>query len=250
MPILYYHRVEAVPPGFATWSHQRQQTFLRYDTLPTAFEAQLDWLVAHGYQPILPRDLAAHWDRGQALPPKPVILTFDDGFPSWITTVLPALRARGMIAEFYLTLDAIVGKQLRWSDVRELSRAGNGIGGHDVHHIQLAPPPIVDLPIAVMRAEVGNIRTVIKAHIGVAPDSMAYVGGGFDAELVRLVRAAGYTTARSIIRGVIQRPGQRYLLRVVRIGAGDDILDPIAETLAPGLPTFTSRMRGVSDLRH
>ena len=36
---------------------------MTYDVVPAAFEAQLDWLMANGYTTILPRDLAAHWDR-------------------------------------------------------------------------------------------------------------------------------------------------------------------------------------------
>ena len=32
-------------------------------------------------------------------------------------------------------------------------------------------------------------------------------------------------------------------------GATDDVVDPRAQTLVPGLPTFAARMRGVSDLK-
>lgn len=250
VPILYYHRVEAVPPDFATWDAAAQRGFLGYDTLPAAFEAQLDWLVGHGYTTILPRDLAAHWDAGVGLPVKPVMLTFDDGSPDWVTTVLPMLRQRGMLAEFYLTLDAITSKKLQWSDVRLLAEAGNAIGAHDVHHVQIAGLPGGGAaPADVMWHEVSDIRSVIQTQVGTTPDSMAYVGGGFDATLVRLVRRAGYTTARSILRGIVQSQANRFTLRVVRIGARDDVVDPVQETLIDGLPTFTARMHGVSDLR-
>ena len=43
-----------------------------------------------------------------------------------------------MVAEFYLTLDAIKNGNLTWKQVRRLAAAGNGIGAHDVHHVQLA----------------------------------------------------------------------------------------------------------------
>ena len=92
MPILYYHRVQPVPRDFSKWSKTRQKHFLQYDALPKAFVAQLDWLVANGYTTILPRDLANHWDHGTPLPPKPVIITFDDGSRSWTKRVMPALR--------------------------------------------------------------------------------------------------------------------------------------------------------------
>lgn len=247
--ILYYHRVQAPPAAFATWSHDRQSRFLAYDVLPAAFVAQLDWLVAHGYTAILPRDLAAHWDHGAALPPRPVILTFDDGFHDWVTTVLPALEQHHMIAEFYLTLDAVVDGMITWPEVKSLARAGNGIGAHDLHHVQLANlgHGRPDVSASRMWSEVHDIRAVIAAHVGVVPDSMAYVGGGFDRTLEALVRKAGYTTARSIVRGVIQTVARRFELRVVRIGARDDVADVLTGSMVPGLPTFTARMHGVSD---
>src|SRR3954452_4708079 len=251
VPILYYHRAEAPPPAFLSWPKSRRSNFLRYDVLPTALAAQLDWLVAHGYTTILPRDLAAHWDRGTQLPKRPVIITFDDGFHSWMTTVLPLLRQRHQVAEFYLTLDAIRHGDIRWSEVRTLAAAGNGIGAHDVHHVQLAAlgpgrPPATP---AVMWAEVKGARDIIGAQIGVPPDSMAYVGGGFDATLASLVAKAGYTTARSIIRGVVQAPAKRFAMRVVRIGARDDVTDVVEGAVVEGVPHLTARQRGVSDLR-
>ena len=160
------------------------------------------------------------------------------------------LQARGFVAEFYLTLDAIKHGNLTWSDVRRLAAAGNGIGAHDVHHVQLtslgygrrsASP-------AEMWAEINDARTIIGQNVGVFPDSMSYVGGGFDATLEALVQKAGYATARSIRRGIVQEPGDRYRLRVVRIGVHDDVVDLVGAVIDPNLPTFSARMHGVSDL--
>lgn len=246
VPILYLHRVEATPAGFSLWPTKQQETFLAYDVLPSAFEAQLDWLAAHGYTTILPRDLARHWDEGTPLPARPVIISLDDGFRSWNRTVLPMLQARHMVAEFYLTIDAITLGRMTWDDVRALARAGNGIGAHDVHHVQLTElgadrPPA---SIAEMWEEIHDARLIIGREVGVLPDSMAYVGGGFDATLVSLVRRAGYTTARSILRGIDQTPGRRFTLRVVRIGARDDVVDVVTGELVPGLPVFAAKMAG------
>ena len=249
VPILYYHRVVRPPASFAHWKAAKQRAFLAYDVLPSAFAAQLDWLVEHGYTTILPRDLAAHWDHRAPLPARPVVLTFDDGTHDWTRTVLPMLRQRGMVAEFYLTLSAIANRSITWREVRQLAAAGNGIGAHDVHHVQLAAlgRGRRSASVAIMWAEVHRARQIIAAHVGVVPDSMAYVGGGFDRTLERLVRKAGYRTARSIVRGIVQVPWNRYALRVVRIGVHDDVTDVADGGLAPGLPVFVARMHGVSD---
>ncbi len=245
VPIVYYHRVESVPPDFGSWGSKRKRTFLAYDSLPTAFEAQLDWLKAHGYTTILPRDLAAHWDHGARLPRRPVILAFDDGSKTWLRKVLPALRARGMVAEFYLTLDAIKHGNLTWAQVRRLARAGNGIGAHDVHHVQLAGVPHRK-PASRKRMfrEVDGARRAILEHVGIAPDSMAYVGGGFNRRLIAQVRRAGYTTARSVLRGIHQDAGQRYSLRVVRVAARDDVESVPLDAVDPALPVLAAKMTG------
>ena len=96
---------------------------------------------------------------------------------------------------------------------------------------------------AVMRREVSRPRAIIETRLGIVPASMSYVGGGFTATLRRLVREAGYTTARSILRGSTQLEGRRYALRVVRIGSGTDVVDVVRGTLVPGLPRFTRLMQ-------
>ena len=247
IPILYYHRVQALPAAFASWTLTQQGTFLQNDVLPVAFAAQLDWLHDNGYTTILPRDLAAHWDHGSPLPPKPVILTFDDGTADWAGTIGPLLRERGMVAEFYVVVENIA-RALTWDELRALAAAGNGIGAHGLHHIQLAAlgNGIAPASAAVMRAEVVGARSKIAAEIGQEPDSFAYVGGGYDATLAQVVRAAGFTTARSIKPGMSQDPDLRYALKVARISVYDDIRDLFAGTLVPGLPTFQKHVTGKS----
>jgi peptidoglycan/xylan/chitin deacetylase (PgdA/CDA1 family) len=249
VPILYYHRVQAIPALYPSWSTARKSRFTVNDVLPAAFAAQLDWLFLHGYTTILPRDLAAHWDQGTPLPERPVIITFDDGSRDWIRTVLPMLKARGMVAEFYLTLDAIKHGNLTWREVRRLAAAGNGIGAHDVHHVQLAAlgPGRTRASTTTMWSEVSEVRRIIGFNVGVFPDSMAYVGGGVDDALESLVRTAGYTSARGIRRGIVQRPTTRFRMRVVRIGVHDDVANLLQGALVADLPTFAARLRGVSD---
>ena len=204
VPILYYHRVQPVPADFSKWTKARQRRFLQYDAIPAAFVAQLDWLVSERVHDDPSGDLAAHWDDGKPLPPKPVIITFDDGSRSWTKRVMPELRERGMVAEFYLTLDAIKVDAIDWGDIRALVAAGNGIGAHDVHHVQIAGlPGKRTTSVPVMWKEINDIRAVILAHTGVAPDSMAYVGGGYDDTLMGLVGG------RRLHDGTLHQPRHR-----------------------------------------
>jgi polysaccharide deacetylase len=242
------HHVDPIPADIESWTYQQRHDFLTYDITPCSFTAQMDYLVANGYTTVLPSDLAAFWDRGRPLPGRPVILTFDDGYADWVPTVLPILQARGLKAEFYLTYDRI-GQQISWADVRALAVAGMGIGGHDMDHFQLAGGGVTTASAAVMAFQVEGPRNLLASRLGVTVDSMAYVGGGFDATLVGIVRQAGYSTARSILRGVVQSPRNRFLLRVSRIGLYDDIVnqdlsDLMTCNLVPGLPDFQAHLDG------
>ena len=247
VPILYLHRVRPVPADIGTWSATRRATYLRYMITPCELGAQLDWLAAHGYHTILPRDLAAYWDHGVPLPPWPVIITFDDGFPGWHDIAFPMLVARGMVAEFYVTI-ANAGGSLSWADLREMARAGMGIGAHDVNHFQLTggvPPASV----GEMRYQVTAAKRILEQELGITVDSMAYVGGGYDSTLLQIVRGAGYTTARSVNRGISQPESRRFRLRVSWVGFWDDVVDHSltnaqACVLDPTMSRFASRVSG------
>jgi peptidoglycan/xylan/chitin deacetylase (PgdA/CDA1 family) len=246
VPILYYHRVAAPPRGFRRWPKARQRRFLAYDVIPAAFEAQLDWLKSNGYTTILPGALAAYWDEGTPLPPRPVMITFDDGTHDWTWNVLPALQARGMIAEFYVTLASIPSGGMSWAELRAIVRAGNGIGAHGLHHHQLAalPGPRGAATPAVMRWEMARPRVVLRQRLGVVPDSVAYVGGGFNENLQAIVKEAGYTTARSIRGGRTQARGNRFELRVIRVGWQLDVVDVVKGEVRLGVPGFARLIEG------
>jgi len=248
LPVLYMHQVVPIPADIVNWSGAARQAFLRQSVPVCGFMAQMDWLAAHGYHTVLPRDVVAFWDQGAPLPANPIILTFDDGSPDWYSTVFPILRGHGFTAEFYVALDH-VGTSISWDQLREMVAAGMGIGAHDVNHIQLAGGSVVPASPEVMRFEVSEAKRVLETQLGVPVDSMSYVGGGYDATLMGIVQESGYSSARAVNRGVWQEPGARYRLRVSRIGVWDDIVggtldNAINCVLDPAMSTFESRVTG------
>jgi hypothetical protein len=119
-----------------------------------------------------------------------------------------------------------------------------GIGAHDVQHVQIAGGGVATASAAVMRYQVTEAKRLLELNAGVPVDSMAYVGGGYNATLMQIVKEAGYSTARAIERGVQQSPGIRYHLHVSRIGWKDDVLNMYTGKLAAGMPTFAKRVSG------
>ncbi len=104
------------------------------------FAAHLDWLSAHGYHPVSLSQLITASQGGAPLPPKPVLLTFDDGLRSVYSKVFPLLRAYNypaLVAVITDYVDMPAGRQidygyrpftrddfLTWEQLREMQKSG------------------------------------------------------------------------------------------------------------------------------
>ena len=69
---------------------------------PRALESQLAWLRGQGFTAIALDDIYAAFKQGAPLPPKPIILTFDDGYADAYTHAFPLLRRYGMTGTFFV----------------------------------------------------------------------------------------------------------------------------------------------------
>lgn len=126
------------------------------------------WLQANGYNVIRFSDIVESRTGGKPLPPRAVLLTFDDGFKSHYTKVLPLLKqfnytaVMGLVTSWIDTpadtgirlSDKLVVPRdtfMNWDDVRELARSGHvelGCHTHDLHHGAIANPQGNELPAA------------------------------------------------------------------------------------------------------
>ena len=99
VPILMYHRINAAPPP-----SQRALT-----VHPRDFARQMRWLKQHGYRTITQRELYDALFLGERLGPKPILITFDDGYSDVFHKALPVLERLDMRATAYV----ISGRTLR-----------------------------------------------------------------------------------------------------------------------------------------
>ncbi len=100
---------------------------------PANFRAQLDALADDGWTTIGPDQYLRHLVQGAPLPPKPVMLTFDDSHGSQISVGLPEMLKRDMTATFFV-MTVVLGNKgwMRRSDVRDLT--AEGMTGQPVEH--------------------------------------------------------------------------------------------------------------------
>ncbi|MFD8870590.1 polysaccharide deacetylase family protein [Streptomyces sp. NPDC059590] len=219
VPILMYHAV-AYAPARATRA---------LSVSPPAFAAQMDLLGARGFTPVTCERLAAAWRGGAALPERPVLITFDDGYEGVHRYALPSLASHGFPATLFATTGWLRGPydtgraldlMLDWDQLRALAAAGLEIGGHSHTHPQLDQLDDERLWFEVLRC-----RELLTDELGRPPVSFAYPYGYSSRRVRRTVRAAGFGVGLAVGNDLAARRQGPYALRRVTIGRATRIAE-------------------------
>jgi peptidoglycan/xylan/chitin deacetylase (PgdA/CDA1 family) len=180
-PVLMFHRVAS--PATATNAVSRDLT-----VAPATFAAELAWLHAHGYHPIDQAQLFQALELGTPVPPRPIVLTFDDGYVDATTTIAPLLRRYGWPATFFvITGRAGARAFLTWDQIVALDRAGMDVASHTVDHVELPA-----LSAAARWDEITRSKRALERHLGHPEYWFAYPAGAFDGASQADLRRAGY----------------------------------------------------------
>src|SRR5579859_233905 len=196
VPILMYHLVGQLHPGNHGYT-------IRLTISTARFRAEMDWLHREGYHAISMQRLYDALERGAALPKKPVMITFDDGYRDVLWNAAPILYRMHMPATAFVITGRISGRDpsfLTWPELGLLERRGFTIGSHTVHHSEL---PL--LTAAQARYELVRSRLALRTHLHREVRWFAYPAGRFDPAAVRLVQRAGYYLAFTTRPGDVQR---------------------------------------------
>jgi peptidoglycan/xylan/chitin deacetylase (PgdA/CDA1 family) len=205
VPVIAYHAVtDDAVPGFEEWK-----------VTPAAFAAQMSHLVDNGYNAI-PLEHYARWlgaPLEHPLPPKPVVLTFDDGFVNFChalevldryklpsTMFVPTAYIGGTstwLPELPLAETAVMS----WSQISEIHDAGVEVGAHaHVHR------PLDELSPEQVRDDVRRAKQILEDGLGARVKSFAYPHGYHSPVVRKEVVAAGYEYACAV-RDTLSGPG-------------------------------------------
>jgi|LakMenEpi03Aug12_release.lakeMendotaPanAssembly.Ray.scaffolds.fasta_scaffold152714_2 peptidoglycan/xylan/chitin deacetylase (PgdA/CDA1 family) len=208
VPILMYHYLSTPPANADIYRRDLSVS-------PELFAAHLDRLQAEGYTTISLYELVAYLQQGTPLPPKPVLLTFDDGYRDNYANAFPLLRDRRMTATFFVVMEFINQERpeyLTWEMVREMHTGGMAIEVHGVDHTTLRKRSRADLEFQALRS-----YETLQDRLGVRPRFLSYPAGEYDADTIAIFQAAGYWAAVTTIQGATHRSDQLFELRRVRI---------------------------------
>lgn len=196
VPILMYHSVaDGCDPRFR-----------RFVVPPAEFAAQMEYLASAGYRPITAAELAARRAAGQQHPPGAVVLTFDDGFTDFYSTVLPVLRRHLFSATLYVPTRyvgasarwlAVCGEADRavmsWSALADVAAEGVEVAAHSHSHPQLDR---VDRGVALDEAK--RSRGLLEDHLGQTVRGFAYPFGYWNRAARDAVAVAGFSYACAV----------------------------------------------------
>ena len=222
LPIFMYHHISSLP------IHNPLDYSLTVTT--TDFDAQLSWLQQQGYQSITMTELFDTFYDGKALPSKPMMLTFDDGYADVYTYALPALIAHHYRGVFYIISGLIGGNYMTWDQVRTLARFGMQIASHTVHHVNIGQPP----DGLTTQEELATSKTTLEAELDEPIQFFCYPSGEpFDHDslaerqiVLRDLFVDGYLSATldpTVLNSALQNSQWPYQLPRIRVSGGESL---------------------------
>ena len=215
VPILMYHYVHKPPSTFT------DRLGFNLSVSPNDFRGQMDWLESNDFHPVDFNDLRAYFAGQQALPNKPVVITFDDGYRDLYTTAFPILKAHKFKAVAYIVSSFVDRRRYVTSaQVVEMGRNGIEIASHTVNHADLAR---TSWPMIIY--ELVASKVWLQQLLGQSVVDFAYPSGKFNAKVVAALRATGYDTAVTTIGGTYHSQADRYTWTRIRISGGESLLE-------------------------
>jgi peptidoglycan/xylan/chitin deacetylase (PgdA/CDA1 family) len=229
VPILLYHyiRIDTNPAD---------RLGIGLSTPPAVFKAEMDWLRNVGGHTVTLAQVMAALEGGPRLPPRPVVLTFDDGHESFATEALPVLLADGFVATVFVNT-GLMGRPSYMSStqVKQVAADGMVIGDHTVDHVDLNA-----LPEVAARSEIDVDRSLLQSLTGQRVLDFAYPYGDYDAQVVSLVAALGFRDAVTTNYGRTELLSAPFTMPRNRCGGGDNVWSFAAKAGIPLPPAHWS----------
>ena len=214
VPVLTYHHVRDV-------LLVADRSDIEFSVAPSSLEEQLLYLHDKGFQTLSLSDLAASFENREPLPPKSVILTFDDGFRDFYTNAFPLLKKYNMRAvSFYVVGYSNFPGYMDQQMLREIHDSGLvDVQSHSMNHLVLTK-----LTPEEQRREIFDSKRILEEVLGKRINYFAYPYGDFDQNIINLVREAGYKLSFGTLPGDVLRKSDYLSLPRLAVTGFDDLV--------------------------
>lgn len=182
VPILTYHYIANNPNPKDT-----QRNALSVS--PDKFDSQLDYLSKNGYTPITLDTLYGVFNKHVTAPAKSVVLTFDDGYIDFYTTVYPILRKYNFHAVVFIPTALMGGGYyMNWDQIKEIQSSGLvTFESHSITH-----PNLASLNDKELQRQLIESKKTLEAQTGYPVNFIAYPFGTSNSSVQSAVQRAGY----------------------------------------------------------
>lgn len=212
---LVYHQISDLPDSLDPF---------RISVPPETFAQHMAYLHANNYTSMTLAAVVEKMRAGEPLPPRTVVITFDDGYLDNYTEAFPIMQKYGMTGTIYLVADCVgesaawdgdIGRQLPlmdWAQIREMRDYGVEFGSHTRTH-----PALDTLDLETARWEIATSKEVIEAGLGEPITTFAYPYENFNQDIMDMTAESGYLAAC----GTPRMAEAMFNLWRVEIGKGD-----------------------------
>lgn len=211
VPILMYHYISSPPEGADAYRRE-------LSTPPDDFRAQMEYLFYQGFTAITLDDLDRALLDGTALPTKPIVLTFDDGYADHHAHALPILREFGFTGTFFIITaraDAADPNHLSWPQIADMAAAGMRMESHTKEHPDLRGRSYDFLVYQIL----GSIES-LSAYTGRQPTAFAYPVGYYDDVVLSVLEGTSVRRAVTTQTGMLHTTDNRLEVTRVRVSGG------------------------------
>ncbi len=200
---------------------------LNYIVLRDDFMSHIRYLHEQGYQAISFRQMMNARQGLEALPPKPVILTFDDGHQSVYDFAIPILCKYKLQAEIFVApLKIGTSGYMSWNQLEELVNEGFFIQSHTNSHVLLSKLSQDDIKYELVESKKG-----IETRLNVTVTALAVPMGGYPRILKTIAREAGYKFVCTSYYGINSIDSDFLYLKRIMIKSPNDKINDLQDLL-------------------
>ncbi|HEX3804962.1 MAG TPA: polysaccharide deacetylase family protein [Solirubrobacteraceae bacterium] len=177
VPILVYHALGPAPRGAPF-----PGLYVSYRD----FKDEMAWLHTHGYQAVTLNEVMKAWFHGGTLPDKPIVITFDNGYPEQVTFAPHVMAKYGWPG----VLNEITENHLHRRQLWPIIHRGWEVDSHSLTH-----PNLTTEDPAELRAQLVDSREYLRKTFHIPVNSFCYPSSRYSAAVIAAVKAAGYSNA-------------------------------------------------------
>jgi peptidoglycan/xylan/chitin deacetylase (PgdA/CDA1 family) len=204
-----------------------------------AFEEQMRYLKANRYRVISLTELYEFLQLRRQLPQRSVVLTFDDGYHSFVQYAYPVLKELGFTATLFVYTDYVGASRnaLGWSDLARLAAEGFQVEGHSKTHSDLRRQPGESEAehLRRLRTELEGPQRLFAEHLGHPAKFLAYPYGAADEAVLARTREAGFLAGLTVFR-----EGNSSFVPLFRVRRSQIYSEMTLEDFAKNLNTFAT----------